>query len=57
MLVYNLNFSNGVSAPDYLLCFTKFLSKTLIIYFRESLTAVIPHLLFNNSRHYAIEKF
>ena len=57
MLVYNLNFRNGVNAPDYLLCFTKFLSKTLIIYFRENLTALIPPLLFNNSRHYAIENF
>ena len=57
MLVYNLNFKSGVSTPDYLLRFTKFLSKTLIIYFRVNLTAVISHLLFNNSRHYAIENF
>ena len=57
MLVYNLNFKSGVSTPDFLLCFTKFLSKTLIIYFRENLTAVISHLLSNNSRHYAIENF
>lgn len=56
MLVYNLIFRSGVSIPDPLR-FTKSLSKTLTVYFRETSIAILAHLLFINSRLYGIEDF
>lgn len=56
MLVYNLIFRSGVSIPDPL-PFTKPLSKTLTVYFKETLIAILAHLLFINSRLYGIEDF